>query len=151
MINPDSNNFEKATLDPSANMRDHFANERTFLVWIRTSIAMMGFGFVIVKYSINSAKIQTSVGGDLTKAADRDIGELRSTGMIKTIFGDLNSSLSNEDLNSINMLPDSTVRNLLLDSSIAHLNEAIRIYKTHSNAWLLLGNAMYKRNHKLNL
>ena len=49
MINPDSNNFEKATLDPSANMRDHFANERTFLVWIRTSIAMMGFGFVIVK------------------------------------------------------------------------------------------------------
>jgi len=28
------------------------------------------------------------------------------------------------------------------------LNEAIRIYPTHSNAWLLLGNAVYKRTHK---
>jgi len=28
--------------------REHLANERTFLAWIRTSIALMGFGFVIV-------------------------------------------------------------------------------------------------------
>lgn len=32
--------------------RDHLANERTFLAWIRTSIAIMGFGFVVVKFSI---------------------------------------------------------------------------------------------------
>ena len=31
---------------------DHLANERTFLAWIRTSIAMMGFGFVIVKFAL---------------------------------------------------------------------------------------------------
>ena len=30
--------------------REHQANERTFLAWIRTSIALMGFGFVIVKF-----------------------------------------------------------------------------------------------------
>lgn len=30
--------------------REHLANERTFLAWIRTSIALMGFGFVIVKF-----------------------------------------------------------------------------------------------------
>jgi protein O-mannosyl-transferase len=100
------------------------------------------------KYSTNSAKIQTSLGGDLTKAADGNIAALRDSGYIKVIFSDLNSSLSNEDLNAINMMPDSMIRYRLLDSSIAHLNEAIRIYKTHSNAWLLLGNALYKRNHK---
>lgn len=31
---------------------DHLANERTFLAWIRTSIAIMGFGFVVVKFSL---------------------------------------------------------------------------------------------------
>ncbi len=32
--------------------REHLANERTFLAWVRTSIALMGFGFVIVKFSL---------------------------------------------------------------------------------------------------
>ena|SRR6478735_12517530 len=31
---------------------DHLANERTFLAWIRTSIALMAFGFVLVKFSL---------------------------------------------------------------------------------------------------
>ncbi len=97
--------------------------------------------------SSNSSKIQTSVGGDLTKAAESNIPALRDSGMIKAFFRDLNSDISDEQLNAINMLPDSSIRYLLLDSSIAHLNEAIRIYPTHSNAWLLLGNAVYKRYH----
>ena len=32
--------------------REFQANERTFLAWIRTSIALMGFGFVIVKFNL---------------------------------------------------------------------------------------------------
>lgn len=39
---------EKSTFE---NSREHLANERTFLAWIRTSIALMGFGFVIVKFT----------------------------------------------------------------------------------------------------
>ena len=35
---------------PSAT--DHLANERTFLAWIRTSIAIMAFGFVAVKFAL---------------------------------------------------------------------------------------------------
>ena len=31
---------------------DHAANERTFLAWVRTAIAFMGFGFLIVKFDI---------------------------------------------------------------------------------------------------
>lgn len=30
-------------------VRDHLANERTFLAWLRTGIATMGFGVVIAK------------------------------------------------------------------------------------------------------
>lgn len=34
------------------NVTDHLANERTFLAWIRTAIAVLGFGFVVVKFSL---------------------------------------------------------------------------------------------------
>ncbi len=33
-------------------LREHLANERTYLAWIRTSIALMGLGFVIVKFAL---------------------------------------------------------------------------------------------------
>lgn len=33
----------------SSRVRDHLANERTYLAWMRTAIALMGFGVVIVR------------------------------------------------------------------------------------------------------
>jgi putative membrane protein len=37
---------------PVADLRDYLAEERTFLAWIRTGIALMGFGFVVVRLGI---------------------------------------------------------------------------------------------------
>jgi putative membrane protein len=34
------------------NYRDHAANERTFLAWVRTGIAVIAFGFVIEKFNL---------------------------------------------------------------------------------------------------
>jgi putative membrane protein len=34
------------------NRRVHMANERTFLAWIRTSIGIMAFGFVVEKFTL---------------------------------------------------------------------------------------------------
>jgi putative membrane protein len=31
---------------------DHAANERTFLAWIRTGIAVIAFGFVVEKFNL---------------------------------------------------------------------------------------------------
>lgn len=33
----------------SSRIRDHLANERTYLAWMRTAIALMGFGVVILR------------------------------------------------------------------------------------------------------
>lgn len=44
---------------------DHLANERTFLAWIRTSIALMGFGFVIVKFALFIRQISIALGEKL--------------------------------------------------------------------------------------
>jgi putative membrane protein len=34
------------------NFTDHAANERTFLAWVRTAIALMGFGFVVERFDL---------------------------------------------------------------------------------------------------
>jgi uncharacterized membrane protein YidH (DUF202 family) len=41
---------------------DHMANERTFLAWIRTSIGIMAFGFVVEKFSFFIKKLSLFVG-----------------------------------------------------------------------------------------
>ena len=46
-----------------AGASDHLANERTFLAWIRTSIALMGFGFVVVKFSLFVKQLSFAVTG----------------------------------------------------------------------------------------
>jgi len=40
---------------------DHAANERTYLAWIRTSIAIMAFGFLIEKFELYLAFISLSM------------------------------------------------------------------------------------------
>jgi putative membrane protein len=34
------------------NFSDHAANERTFLAWVRTAIAVMAFGFLVEKFGL---------------------------------------------------------------------------------------------------
>jgi len=36
----------------STHTTEHLANERTFLAWIRTSLAIIGLGFVMAKFSV---------------------------------------------------------------------------------------------------
>lgn len=36
----------------STRAREHLANERTLLAWIRTSIALMGMGFVVARFGL---------------------------------------------------------------------------------------------------
>ncbi len=51
------NEFKK-----QVNPSDHLANERTFLAWIRTSIGIMAFGFVVVKFSLFVKQISLILG-----------------------------------------------------------------------------------------
>lgn len=66
--------------NPAANPSDHLANERTFLAWIRTSIAIMGFGFVVVKFALFIKQISLVLNNKHTvlpgKGYSSDIGIL---------------------------------------------------------------------------
>jgi putative membrane protein len=41
--------------------REHQANERTFLAWLRTSIALIGFGFAIARFGLFLQQLQVTL------------------------------------------------------------------------------------------
>ncbi|MGE5656300.1 MAG: YidH family protein [Actinomycetota bacterium] len=43
--------------------REHQANERTFLAWLRTSIALIGFGFAIARFGLFLRQLEAAVTG----------------------------------------------------------------------------------------
>lgn len=48
----DEKTTDKRNRSGLRNRRVHMANERTFLAWIRTSIGIMAFGFVVEKFAL---------------------------------------------------------------------------------------------------
>ncbi|MFH7029448.1 MAG: YidH family protein [Heteroscytonema crispum UTEX LB 1556] len=51
-VKVDTNNLAKPKPRSSDRVRDHLANERTYLAWMRSSIALLGFGVLIVRLRI---------------------------------------------------------------------------------------------------
>ncbi|WP_372946906.1 YidH family protein [Mariniphaga sp.] len=62
-------------------LREHLANERTFLAWIRTSIALMGLGFVIVKFGLFLKEVATLLD-DLDITFSEGFSATVGTGMV---------------------------------------------------------------------
>jgi putative membrane protein len=52
-------NKQSAKID---NPQVHMANERTYLAWVRTSIGIMAFGFVVEKFALFINKIDYVLG-----------------------------------------------------------------------------------------
>jgi len=77
---------------PKLNPNDHLANERTFLAWLRTSIAIMGFGFVVVKFSLFVKQLTFALGEKMP--ANTGKGYSGDIGIILVIAGALISLLA---------------------------------------------------------
>ncbi|HEY1020840.1 MAG TPA: DUF202 domain-containing protein [Flavisolibacter sp.] len=70
---------------------DYLANERTFLAWIRTSIALMGFGFVIVKFAVFLRQAALMTNRQLILPENRTSA---LTGIVMVILGALMAVLA---------------------------------------------------------
>ncbi|MCZ2343941.1 MAG: DUF202 domain-containing protein [Bacteroidales bacterium] len=44
--------MERARIQPPEDPRVRFAAERTLLAWVRTGLALMGFGFVVARFGL---------------------------------------------------------------------------------------------------
>ncbi|HUZ11851.1 MAG TPA: DUF202 domain-containing protein [Caulobacteraceae bacterium] len=56
------------------NFSDHAANERTFLAWVRTAIAVMAFGFLVEKFNLFLEIERVSLGVRAVRAAGAHLG-----------------------------------------------------------------------------
>ena len=68
---------------------DHAANERTFLAWVRTGIAVIAFGFVIEKFNLFMLTIAQAAGDELqhSRLAALGSGRMGRYDGVVLIFG----------------------------------------------------------------
>ena len=60
-VNKKEKDLDSGIIKPQ-DAREHLANERTLLAWIRTSIGIIAFGFVVVKFSLFIKQISLLLG-----------------------------------------------------------------------------------------
>lgn len=64
---------------------DHAANERTFLAWVRTAIAVMAFGFLVEKFDLFLEIAARSLAGRPTSAVTQAAADI--TGLLLILLG----------------------------------------------------------------
>lgn len=114
-------NYDSSEKKP-AGPADHLANERTFLAWIRTSIALMGFGFVIVKFALFVRQIAIALGNKVTVPGK---GYSATIGVFMVALGAVMASLAyfryasiEKQLNSNNYFPSKWLSALVTISIV---------------------------------
>ena len=64
------------------NYSDHAANERTFLAWVRTAIAVMAFGFLVERFDLFLRFAAISLGVRAPHVAPHKLGGLAGLALL---------------------------------------------------------------------
>lgn len=67
------------------NFADHSANERTFLAWVRTAIAVMAFGFLVERFDLFLELAAPSLAGRILSVPGQRFGN--EAGLALIILG----------------------------------------------------------------
>ena len=70
---------------PDSRVRDHLANERTFLAWVRTALGLIGIGFVVARMGVFLR--QRSMVSESARHEFRGSHEFLITGVIFLLLG----------------------------------------------------------------
>jgi inner membrane protein YidH len=117
---------------------DHSANERTFLAWIRTSIAIMAFGFLVEKFDVflefsgtSHVTRLPSIGGQLVGSiAGLLLIALGGASMVLAIIRFRHTSL---DIDSAETRPGTGDRmDIILATLLVMLGAALFVYLSYT-------------------
>jgi putative membrane protein len=113
------------------NFADHSANERTFLAWIRTSIAVMAFGFLVEKFDLGLEAAPSLVGRSPTSPG-QEFGSVAGLALI--VLGAVMIAVS-----AIRFLATAKA----IDSAEQHAGPGSRIDLALAGVLVLLGCALF--------
>lgn len=71
---------------------DHAANERTFLAWVRTALAVMAFGFLVEKFDLFLEIATSSLEGHQVSRGSRVVGDV--AGLLLILLGGIMMTVS---------------------------------------------------------
>lgn len=121
------------------NRRVHMANERTFLAWIRTSIGIMAFGFVVEKFALFLKQMSLILGNaNIENALPRSHGYSAIVGIFLVGLGTLMGLLAFVRYRMIERQIDedtyqpSSILDLLLTLSVLAVGIFLVVYLIHS-------------------
>jgi uncharacterized membrane protein YidH (DUF202 family) len=115
--------------------RVHMANERTFLAWIRTSIAIMAFGFVVEKFSLFVKQMGYYLGKEAVPPAP---GYSSVIGILLVVLGVIMGILAFLRFKSVEkQIDDDTYRpsrilSLMLFLSMLSIGVFLMLYLIHT-------------------
>jgi putative membrane protein len=120
------------------NFSDHAANERTFLAWVRTAIAVMAFGFLVAKFNIFLKIAARSLGGGHTVALPGG-GFGGAAGIVLILAGTLMVALAavrflrtGRAIDSADEHADGARLDLVLAGVMVALGVALVLYLAHT-------------------
>jgi len=129
------NNEKGGNIPRVRDRRVHMANERTFLAWIRTSIAIMAFGFVVERFAIFTKQF-SYIAGKAAAAPSR--GYSTVFGIVLVALGALMGILAFIRYKKVEKQIDedtyrpSLILDVLLMISILAIGMFLVIYLIHS-------------------
>lgn len=71
----------------ASRVRDHLANERTFLAWVRTALGLIGLGFVLARMGLFLRQLALAEGGLAAPRGLRAGREFLIVGVVVLILG----------------------------------------------------------------
>ena len=130
---------EEKELAKVNNRRVHMANERTFLAWIRTSVGIMAFGFVVEKFSLFIKQVSYFLGkSNIDKTAHPSHGYSSIFGIFLVGLGALMGVLAFIRYKKVEKQIDediyqpSLILDMLLTAAVLAIGIFLVIYLIHS-------------------
>jgi putative membrane protein len=120
-----------------SNFRDHAANERTFLAWVRTAIAIMAFGFFVEKFDLFVELVAPARANRPISMAGQSLGNFAGLalvvlGIVMIVLAAGRFIRTTRDIDSAELRPTrGTSADLVLAALMALLGCALFVYLSH--------------------
>ena len=118
---------------------DHAANERTFLAWVRTAIAIMAFGFLVERFGLFLEIAGNSLARQTLSPRGRLVGDI--AGLLLIVLGAATIVLAivrfrrtARNIDSPESRPDAGRSDLILASLLFTLGAALFVYLAYTVA-----------------